>query len=172
MKILGIDPGAVSAAYAFLDTEDPFGAPLVGDVPVVNKMVDAVSFSKLLVSNRPDVAIIETVGAMPKQGTSSTFRFGVGCGLLRGVVQALGIPLYEVTPAKWKHHFRLDNDGEKSRARALALYPGVEGLNLKKHHGRAEALLLALYHSEEDAAGRRIFQNLPKIGKFGSETAA
>lgn len=148
MKVLGIDPGSVSAAYAYLDVEDPFSHPEVGDVPVVNKMVDAASFSEMLARNRPDVAIIETVGAMPKQGVSSSFRFGVGCGLLRGVIQAWKIPLHEVSPSKWKKKFGLDSDGEKSRELALALYPGTEGLHLKKHHGRAEALLLALYHSE------------------------
>lgn len=148
MKVLGIDPGSVSAAYAYLDTEDPFSPPEVGDVPVVNKMVDAVSFAKIVADNRPDAVIIETVGSMPKQGVSSSFRFGMGCGLLRGVIHGANIPLHEVTPAKWKGHFRLDSDGEKSRARALALYPETEGLNLKKHHGRAEALLLALYHAE------------------------
>jgi crossover junction endodeoxyribonuclease RuvC len=148
MIVLGIDPGSVTAAFAYLDTEDPFGAPFVGDVPVVNKQVDAVTFHRLLKMRRPDVAIIEAVGSMPKDGNSRVFRFGMGCGLLRGVIQGLGIPLHEVTPAKWKHRLRLDSDGEKSRARALALYPGIEGLHLKKHHNRAEALLLALYYTE------------------------
>ncbi len=108
-------------------------------------MVDAVSFAKLVSDNRPDAAIIETVSAMPKQGVSSTFRFGVGCGPLRGVIHTLGIPLYEVSASKWKPYFGLNTDGELSRSKALALYPAIEGLSLKKHHGRAEALFLALF---------------------------
>jgi Holliday junction resolvasome RuvABC endonuclease subunit len=152
MKILGIDPGSISAAWAMLEPHAPFD-PDVGDVPVVNKQVDAAGFSRLLAMHRPDVAIIETVGAMPKQGVSSSFRFGVGCGLLRGVILARGIPLHEVAATKWKRHFGLDSDPEKSRAKAISYFPDVPGLTRKKDHNRAEALLLALYLSETHHAG-------------------
>jgi crossover junction endodeoxyribonuclease RuvC len=148
MIILGIDPGSVSAAYALLDTENPFDNVTACDnVPTANKQVDANGFYQLLLANAPDVAIIETVGAMPKQGVSSAFRFGVGVGLLRGVVQSLNIPLHEVAASKWKKHFGLNSDAEKSRARAIAMFPGAN-LKLKKDHNKAEALLLALYFQE------------------------
>jgi len=148
MKILGIDPGSVSAAMAIIDTENPFeGVVMCENVPVVNRQVDVNGFRRLLLDNRPDVAIIETVGAMPKQGVSSAFRFGVGVGLLRGVVQSLNIPLHEVAATKWKKYFGLDSDAEKSRARASALYPSAN-LRLKKDHNKAEAILLAFYYQE------------------------
>ena len=44
MIILAIDPGSVSAAWAILDPDN--GLALVDDVPVVDKMVDAVGFAR------------------------------------------------------------------------------------------------------------------------------
>jgi crossover junction endodeoxyribonuclease RuvC len=144
--ILGIDPGAVSAAYALLD--DDGSVAQVGDVPVVDRMVDIVGFLAILDAFLPSMAIIEKVGAMPRQGVSSTFRFGIGTGLLRGAILAREIPLHEVSPAKWKRHFGLDSDAEKARALAIRLWPGCKALGRKKDHGRAEALLLACYLKE------------------------
>ncbi len=141
-KILAIDPGSVSAAYAIL--EEGTGVIIdVDDVPVANKMVDPAGWSQILDFWTPDVAIIEQVSAMPKQGVTSSFRFGMGCGLIRGVVIASGIPLSQVVPSKWKKDMGLDSDAEKSRAMALSYWPACLQLRRKKDHGRAEALLLA-----------------------------
>jgi crossover junction endodeoxyribonuclease RuvC len=147
MSVIGIDPGSVSAAYGVLDIAGRVVD--VGDVPVVDRMVDAAAFSRLLEGfGHLDDAVIEQVSAMPKQGVSSSFRFGMGCGMLRGVLAARGIPLVQVTPTQWKKHFALNNDGEKSRALALRRWPSCRALSRKKDHGRAEALLLALWHLE------------------------
>ena len=144
--IIGIDPGSVSAAYAVLNDE---GAIVdVDDVPVVDRMVDGSAFSRIVGRLRPREAIIELVSAMPRQGVTSSFRFGMGCGILRGVLLSAGVPLYQVPPSKWKRYFALDNDAEKSRAMAIRIWPQCEKLARKKDHGRAEALLLARYHQE------------------------
>jgi len=145
--VLAIDPGSVSAAYAVLS--DDGAAFAVGDMPVADRMVDAAGFVGLL-EEWPllDAAIIEDVHAMPKQGVASTFRFGMGCGIVRGVVLAMGLPLYLVSSGKWKKHFSLDSDAEKSRALAIRYWPGCRELSRKKDHGRAEALLLARYYLE------------------------
>jgi Holliday junction resolvasome RuvABC endonuclease subunit len=147
MRILGIDPGSISAAYAVVSDNPGTGEiqPIaVGDVPVVDRMVDAVGFANILRQHRVHLIVIEKVSAMPKQGVSSTFRFGMGCGLLRGVVAALALPLTEVSPTVWKREFKLDNDGEKSRALAIRLFPALAAqMQRKKDHGRAEALLIA-----------------------------
>lgn len=48
-----------------------------------------------------------------------------------------------VSPGFWKRQMSLNSDGEVSRQRARALYPGLEeDLRRKKDHNRAEALLL------------------------------
>lgn len=147
MRVLGIDPGSVSAAYALLDSET--GACLeTDDVPVADKQVNAAEWAAVVRHCKPHEAIIEVVGAHPHQGVSSTFRFGVGTGLLRGVVLALGIPLFEAAPSKWKRHFNLDADAEKARALAIRYWPTCRGLSRRRDHGRAEAMLMARYRLE------------------------
>jgi len=147
-KILAIDPGSVSAAYAIVE-ETTFRIIDVDDVPVVDRMVDAAGWSQIVEFWSPDRAVIELVGSMPKQGVSSSFRFGMGCGLLRGVVIACGVPVEQVSPSKWKRDMGLDSDGEKSRALALRQWPECLRLGRVKDHGRAEALLLARWFLEK-----------------------
>jgi hypothetical protein len=147
--IIGIDPGSVSAAYAILGPEGE--CVDVDDVPVVDRMVDAAEFDRIVSFWGPREAIIELVSAFPKQGIASAFRFGVGVGLLRGVLLANGIILHQVSASKWKKHFSLGNDAEKSRALAIRFWPDCEKLSRKKDHGRAEALLLARYRMETRA---------------------
>jgi crossover junction endodeoxyribonuclease RuvC len=137
----------VSGAYALLVKNMQ---PIADDIPVVDRQVDAAEWSRIIARLKPDVAVVEQVGAMPGQGTSSMFRFGMGCGLIRGVLAGAGVPIISVTPAKWKKHFSLDSDAEKSRALAIRRFPGVTTLARKKDHGRAEALLLALWKIETD----------------------
>lgn len=140
---MGIDPGAVSAAYAILLNGKPVS---VDDVPVVDRMVDGVGWGQIVAQTATDIAIIEQVGTMPKQGVTSSFRFGMGVGLLRGAIHAAQVPLIQTPPTKWKRHYRLDSDKEKARALALRLFPSMGArLIRKKDHGRAEALLIANY---------------------------
>src|SRR5690349_13857576 len=122
-RILIIDPGSISAAWAIIDTEN--GLALADDVPVADRMVDAVGFARVVESYRPAVAIIESVSAMAKQGASSGFRFGMGTGLLRGVLCALRVPLHEAGPSRWKRAYGIGADKEKARALAIRFYPRV-----------------------------------------------
>jgi crossover junction endodeoxyribonuclease RuvC len=145
--IIGIDPGSISAAYAVLGMNS-CGLQEVGDVPVADRMVDASAFSRIVKQWNPEVAVIEQVAAMPKQGVSSSFRFGMGCGLLRGVIQTLGIPLIQVPATRWKRHFNLNAEAEKSRALAIRYWPECDKLAFKKDHGRAEAMLIARWFAE------------------------
>jgi hypothetical protein len=146
MRVLGVDPGAVSGAYALLG-EHPKETH-VGDVPVVDRQVNAAEWSRIVRDCSPDVVVIERVGAMPKQGVSSTFRFGMGAGLIRGVVAGASLPIVDAVPTVWKRHFKLNGDPERSRALAIRRFPGLEGLARKKDHGRAESLLMACWWLE------------------------
>src|SRR5262249_34906262 len=83
-----------------------------------------------------------------KQGVASTFKYGVAYGALRTVVALCNIPYRLITPGKWKAHFHLDADKENSRVLAIQLWPGCGYFALKKHHGRAEAALIARYGAE------------------------
>jgi crossover junction endodeoxyribonuclease RuvC len=130
-----IDPGG-SGAVAFLFTGFP-NTVASEDMPTAAGDVD-----------------IERVGAMPKQGVSSTFKFGKAYGIAIGVVAALKIPVHFVTPAAWKRHFNLSADKEASRARALQLWPARADLFARKRdHNRAEAALLARYAAERIVNG-------------------
>lgn len=144
--ICGIDPG-LSGAIAFYFPSEP-GRVLAEDMPCVAGEVDVDTPAARIMQMRPTMAMIERVSAMPKQGVSSTFKFGVSYGAARAVVAVLRIPMRLVTPPKWKGHFRLDADKEKARALALQLWPGVGCFARKRDHGRAEAALLARYAAE------------------------
>ena len=145
--ICGIDPGINGAiAFFFTTHEDMVSAE---DLPVVDGMIDAATLGRRLEQMVPDICVIEQVSAMPKQGVASTFRFGQAYGMALGVVCSLRIPLYFVTPARWKKHFRLSAEKEESRAKALQMWPGRSELfERKKDHGRAEAALIARYGAE------------------------
>lgn len=144
--VLGIDPG-LSGAIAFYFPSEP-ALIKADDVPVAGNEIDVATLAQRLAQMRPDVCIIERVGAMPKQGVASTFKFGVAFGMVRGVVAAAGIPMHLVTPPVWKRHFHLDSDKEKARALALRLWPSSACFSRKKDHGRAEASLIARYGAE------------------------
>jgi crossover junction endodeoxyribonuclease RuvC len=141
--LIAIDPGSISGALAvFTDT----AGPIVDDLAVANKQVDAAYLAKLLRDTRPKAVVVERVHSMPGQGVASSFRFGVAYGLIQGVVMGAGVPLYLVTPNVWK---------KATRALAIRLFPKVEGLHLKKHQGRADALLLGHYFMLENLPGGR-----------------
>lgn len=145
--ILGIDPG-VTGAVAFYFPEVP-GRIAVNDVPVAGGEISAPHLASLIRRYSPSMAVIEKVAAMPKQGVVSVFNFGRSYGDVRGVVGALNIPLHFVTPQKWKKHFGLTSDKDLSRKLAIRMFPNVaDHFALKKHDGRAEAALIALYGSE------------------------
>jgi hypothetical protein len=143
--ILGVDPGA-SGAIAWWFPDEPL-IVTVQDVPTVNGQVDAVTLARRVEQMRPNLAVVEQVAAMPKQGVSSTFRFGTAYGLVLGTLAALKVPVQLVAPSKWKRHYGLGADKEQARALALRFWPGPEAelFARKRDHGRAEAALIARY---------------------------
>lgn len=57
-------------------------------------------------------------------------------------MQCLRLPLEFVTPATWKRALGLGPDKHAALDKGRLLYPMAD-LTLAKHHGRAEALLIA-----------------------------
>lgn len=99
-------------------------------------------------------AIIEQVGAMPKDGAMQSFQFGFGTGALHGACGALAFEMDTVSPQRWKKHFGLIN-GTKGASRQIATrrFPSHADLFKRvKDDGRAEAVLIALYHHETRSA--------------------
>jgi crossover junction endodeoxyribonuclease RuvC len=143
--IIAIDPGAISGAYALYHPATGFS---VGDLPVVNGQIDAAELTRLVGEDWVTHAVVERVSAMPKQGVSSTFKFGFAAGVIFGVLAAENIPIRYVTPREWKKYFKLNSEKEAARALAIQRHPEVSGLQLKKYHGRAEALLMLDWYKE------------------------
>ena len=153
--ILSCDPG-LSGALCF--SENGIVKAIL-DMPTMPKLtgkgnsVNAAALNEIISLHDIDVAYVERVHAMPKQGVSSTFEFGYGYGILHGVLAAQGIKLVLVTPATWKKHCGLiKKPKDAARSLAITLHPEVANqLNLKKHGGRADAICISdyAYHREK-----------------------
>ena len=68
---------------------------------------------------------------MPGQGVSSCFTFGMGFGMVIGVVQAIGIPYELVTPTKWQREMVSAADKSESTKKtslnaAVRLHPNMD----------------------------------------------
>ena len=154
--ILGVDPG-LSGALAVLA---PDGALLIFDTPTVTRRVNNKTKRQLEpyqlaawveISRRSiRFAVIEQVGTMPGQGVTSAFNFGFVTGALHGIIAACGVEIRTVPPQVWKRKFGLLGQGkDASRGEASRRFPASAHLwPLKKHDGRAEAALIALYGSQ------------------------
>jgi Holliday junction resolvasome RuvABC endonuclease subunit len=153
-KVLGVDPG-LTGALAVVSKDGSSVA--VWDVPVFSVQVgrknrnelDLHKLDKILKDIRMlgvSIAYVEKVSSMPQQGVSSTFSFGRTYGsLLMGLV-CNGFVLEHVTPNVWKKSMKVRKGKESSVLRASELLPSFTNLwNLKKHHNRAEAALIASY---------------------------
>jgi len=152
MKILGIDPGAVSGGLAIIKINDGAALQLVDaiDLPTVGvkarQRIDVLALRTWIQQHKPDYAVIERGQALPRQGASSGFKFGRGCGALEATIQLLEIPMTIVEASMWKKFHQLrGGHKEAGRQRALQLFPAAHALLArKKDHGRAEAALIAL----------------------------
>jgi crossover junction endodeoxyribonuclease RuvC len=154
LLLLGIDPG-LRGALAALDS----AGTVVGTwpMPVAGGEVHAAGLADLLRSLRcldshQDIGrvCLEKVAAMPKQGVASTFRFGTGWGMVRGVCAALAIPLTLVSPPLWKKRVLAGLSHDKAGAVQFCtsrwpttdlVLPGCR----VPHDGIADALCLAEY---------------------------
>jgi crossover junction endodeoxyribonuclease RuvC len=154
---LGVDPGAISGAYAVLD--ESASLLEVDDLPTIAsgklRWVDAPALLSRLIelkAGRPMVAMVERQGARPGQGLSSTFTSATAFGSLLATLQMVGCSIELVTAASWKAAIGgLSQDKSASIDRARLLFPGAP-LDRKKDHGRAESLLLAHYAITRRAA--------------------
>lgn len=95
-------------------------------------------------------AVVEKVGAMPKQGVTSMFNFGKSAGFIEGVLRSYRIPYQLVPPHVWKKEFSLGNKDKQASIKACKrLFPKVNLFRTEKcrkeHDGMAEALLMAEY---------------------------
>lgn len=158
MIILGIDPG-LGGALCFLNPETSFLTVL--DMPTLVKAtngknrrsLDHYELARLVDSHaKIDCAYVERVGAMPHDGSVQAFAFGKTYGAIIGVLAAYFIPIFEVSPVTWKRamNIKAGADKDESRAAAKQNFPAhSESFVLRKHDGRAEASLIALWGAQQ-----------------------
>ncbi len=141
--ILGVDPRH-NGGLAWVDaiTGDLIG---VVDMPTLAGVVNAPILENLIASYGPiEMIVVETQQAYPKQGVSSSFKTGVGFGIIIGVTACSGNPVHFWHSSAWKKILHLSKDKELSRKKAIERWPhDIENFKLKKYEGRAEAALMA-----------------------------
>ena len=154
---VGVDPG-VSGGLSIVLGKDRKAKFLtvrsmptikVDDKPTLNTMALETFFP-----HPPFVAILEHVGAMPKQGVSSMFQFGRMFGAIEAMLDATAVEIVYVRPRVWKGYFGLTADKWNAIERADQEFGRKEqwhrrgkngGLMLDRNSGLAEAALLGLY---------------------------
>lgn len=166
MKVIGIDPG-ISGAFACFNADSKVATFL--DMPSykiqakgsrgrAKSELDMHAIIDYLLGHDAEdevVCVIEKQQAFPtskakggSQGVVSTGTTMMNYGILLGIITALRIPCERVAAASWKRKMMADMPKEKDASIVVAkrLLPTAAGdLTRKKDHGRADALLLALY---------------------------
>jgi len=159
MITIGIDPG-ISGAIAILKDGkliDAFDMPIMpmgvkGKKNQVNAAGLVDNLHDTICRNQGECqVVIERVSAMPGQGVTSMFSFGMSYGVCLGVCAALNLPITYVTPQAWKKKFGLSGaEKDASRTKVIEMFPQQSNyFARKKDHGRADAVLIALSHEHE-----------------------
>ena|SRR5271165_4412275 len=156
MIYIGIDPG-LNGAIGVLSEISPYWRSEVHDTPTMvvsgtkdKRVYNVPAMAALLkpFKGADALVVLEAVHSMPKQGVSSSFSFGEGFGMWKGIIAAYELPLELVSPQRWKKAILADQGKGKdaSRFKAIALFPALaEQLARKKDDGRAEAILMTEY---------------------------
>jgi len=147
---VGIDPG-LTGAVVFLAPDGDLLA--VVDMPTLTattgrREVNAAGLAELLRHYPGATVTVERVGPRPGEGAVGAFAFGYGLGTVLAVLATLGHPTRLVQPAVWKRWAGIPAGAPKDAAVAVAARMVPQAgpfLTLKKHHGRADAVLLAEY---------------------------
>jgi len=145
-KVIGIDPG-LSGGIAVIDNGHVIA---IHKMPVVKsgskREIDPYIFTDILKQyDGHFVATIEKVHAMPGQGVTSMFNFGMGFGTLKGALAALSIPILFATPQAWQKGLFSGIDAKLGKKRSI-VYCKSRWPNVGKWtDGTADAACIALY---------------------------
>jgi hypothetical protein len=162
MVFVGVDLGLTGAISYLKDT----GEVSVIDMPVIKigKRHDYVVASLVgcFIAGGPgpmkDLLVgMEALHAMPSSMCSGVGNYSLGrsSGIFEGILAALNIPYQKIPPQRWKKSLLDGLPKEKGSSVVVAkrLFPGVD-LSLKRHHGRADSLLIAEYLRRTCQLGR------------------
>lgn len=133
---IGIDPGT-SGAVAILDES--------GEIRTIGLKETQRDVFEWLAEHHlhAKFGVLERVSAMPKQGVSSTFKFGTSFGFCQGLLIACDVPFEMIPPAKWQKAIGCLSHGDKNvtKRKAQELFPRAGKIT----HATADAILLAEY---------------------------
>jgi crossover junction endodeoxyribonuclease RuvC len=149
---IGIDPGAISGAYGAINHNGELIG--CGDIPSADGRINASQLRYLIKScvSTFDTAMIavESVHSMPKQGIASTAKFMRAVGAIEATAELTHYPFVLVTPQKWKKfHGLIGTNKFASLELARSMFPEAS-LKRQKDHGRADALLMAIWLKENN----------------------
>ena len=147
---IGVDPG-LSGAIVVLDSAGELVE--LADMPTQmtttgRREINAACLADLLRKYPGAPAAVERVGARPGESATSGFSFGFSQGSILAVLAVLGHPVRLVQPASWKRWAGIPAGADKQASIGVAarlLPTAARHLTLKKHDGRADALLIGLY---------------------------
>lgn len=164
MLFFGIDPGLYGAIGVIEDSNPPrvvdvFDFPLI-QVEVngkVKNQIDRAATYRIFSAFRGHVrhAFIELISGMPPQrktnkdgsdafmGGASNLNLGINFDIPQTICVCCGIPYTLIPPFVWKRYVQVSSVKDSSRMRASQIFPaGCHHWPLKKHDGRAEAVLI------------------------------
>jgi hypothetical protein len=177
VKVCAFDPG-ISGAAALLDHDLNRRGVLtyhfveMVDLPSIpdgetRRQPDAAFIGALLERWDPDEVVIENVrpavhgnkfggkdgAAMSSMSPSDAFRFGLNCGILRGVVKAYGYEPVMVDPRTWTAALKVKggakNKAEHARVIKLLVPSAAPWITLAKHDGRADSACMAYWYAQK-----------------------
>jgi hypothetical protein len=156
--VIGVDPGQ-TGALAVLDlggrvvrtTRMPVikgaGSKTELDGPAIIAWVRAIQ-----ATHEIRLVAVERTHSMPKQGLSSTYAFGYGCGRIRGILEVLCGAVELVPPEQWVRAVLKGQGGGKAATLQFARrrWPdadlvGSNHAGSKPSSGIADALVIAEY---------------------------
>lgn len=157
MKVMGIDPGLDGGIAMMYDTGM---IDYYSKMPTViykmsdgkkKRSIDIAAIAGLLAKYEPDKVFIEKVHAMPGQGVTSMFNFGVGYGMILGLCLPLSsmISTTLVRPQEWQkfllHDVRKDIEPKaRAMAKFYTIWPEMQEAGVT-HDGIVDALLICEY---------------------------
>ena len=119
MKILGVDPG-IAGGIVILEINGDAAPQLVAaiDIPLTGvgakQRVDVLALREWIIRHHPEHAYIERGQAMPRQGSSSGFKYGRAIGAIEAVIACTGVPMTIVELGLWKKFHGLRGGDKES----------------------------------------------------------
>jgi len=135
--VAGVDPGK-SGAVAYLTMSGK-----IHSIVRMDETEDSLAQDIYKHSMNCVLQVVEKVHSMPRQGVSSSFKFGYMYGLVCGILALCGKRRIFVSPVKWMTIMGCRTKGDKNITKQAA--EQLFGDQVKITHRNADALLIAEY---------------------------